>query len=237
MTQSVSPFTNPIPPGSGGPAPRTKDLEGCLVAYAPLRIDLDQPGYKNGPAADRVTADVYLLETANGAPIAIGGNDEGAPHTHTIVGPAKFPACWINSSQIVNALAPGRQALVGQFVLCRVQRGTQGNRPWLAMAVSGTPDEAKAIGIWSQIQLGALRYNEPQPIAGVPQAPAQGVVQYAPPPQAAPPATPAPQVDAYQQWLATQQPATPPPPVGWQPAAWASLTDAQRAQVLASIGQ
>lgn len=243
--QPNNPFTSPAPPGGGGPAPRPRDLVGCLVAYSPTAfIAAGAPGNTTGVGGsgprDRVTADLVLLETPNGA-VAFGGSPEWeqqpTPHSHTVMAPARFTGVWVTNQTIVNnALAPGGQPLVGHMVLGRVVRSEVGQRPFNLMKVDGTPDMDKAIALWSQIQMGALPYNQPVAIAGVAQPPPPGSVSYGAP------APPAPQ-DAFAAWQAQQAaklapaptPAVPPAPAGWSPQVWGGLSDDQRAQVLATI--
>jgi hypothetical protein len=242
--QPNHPFTSPIAPGGGEAAPRPRDMQGCLVAYSPKLITLaGAPGNTTGVGGsdprDRVTTDLYLLESP--APVIFGGSPEyerdPKPHTHSVMGPAKFSSVWVSNSNIVRALAPGGQVLAGHMVLGRIVRSDIGNKPFNLVDVAGTPDMDRAIGIWSQLQMGALHYNEPTPLPGYAPvaAPAQQV-NYAPP-AAAPPVA-----DPFQQWLATQaaaavpQPADVPPP-GWTAAGWASLSADQKAQVRAVVNQ
>lgn len=246
MQPNTNPFTSPAAPGGGDPAPRPRDLAGCLVAYSPrIFTPAGAPGNTEGvggaPPRDRVTTDLIILETPNG-PIMFGGSPEyeakPTPHTHRVAGPARFSGAWVSNSNIVKALAPGGQPLVGQMVLGRIERSEIGNRPFNIVDVAGTPDMDKAIYLWSQIQMGALPYNEPVPLNGVAPAPANSVQygapaapppmppaqhplqQYAPqiapnsfPPPATPPAQ-APVDPAYAAWLAAQQQSAPvaPPP-------------------------
>jgi hypothetical protein len=212
-------------------------MDGCLVAYRPTRFDANQPGISpNAPLADRVTADIYILETPGGQRLQIGGSEGNAtnparPHSHTVAAPAKFDGVWINSQEIVRACAPNGQLVTTGLVLGRIERGTQGNRPWRLIAVSNTPDEARAIAVWTAIMAGQAAWNEPVPLHAPPAAP---VVYYTPP---APAATPDPQAQ-FQAWLAAQQPAAPampPAPAGWTQAAWEGLQPAQRDQVMAFL--
>jgi hypothetical protein len=268
MQSGQNPFTNPDAPGGGEKAPRPRDMVGALVAYSPrIFTPAGAPGNTTGVGKseprDRVTADLIILETP--APIMFGGSpewDQGPkPHTHTVTGPARFTGVWVSNGNIVKALAPGGQPLVGAMVLGRIERSTQGQLPFNLVAVVGTPDMDKAVQIYSALNLGQLAYNEPQLIAGgayaVP-APAN-TVSYAPPV-----AAPQPVVDpAYAAWQAQQAaqaagmaavqagfpgaqvipgypvappaPVAPPPPVGWTQAGWDGLSPEQKAQVQASL--
>lgn len=196
---SGNPFTNPDAPGGSGPAPRVSDLEGCLVAFSPTRFTAagtedNLTGYQGAPPNDRVTTNVLVLQTPRG-PVPIGGTpetDASKPHTHTFVGPAKFSGIWVNNSNIVKALAPGGQPLVGAMILGRIVRSDVGRRPWNLVSVEGTPDMALAVQIHTQLAMGAIQYNEPQPIGGG-FAAAPNTVQYAPVPSPyPPPQTPSP---------------------------------------------
>jgi len=224
--QPGNPFLAPPPPGVTGPAPRIKDLDGCLVAFQATRFDANQPGYgKDAPPADRVTATIYLLETRNLAPLQIGGSEAmGRPHSHTTVGPAKFEGVWIQQTEIVKALAPGGQLAQGLMV-GRIAKGTQGNRPWLLMDVTGTPDLQKAIDIWTRLMAGAIAYTEPTPLPGFAPAPPASVsygpqqgmaahqqlqAPYGAATSPLPPATQPVQDPAYAAFLAAQQAATMP---------------------------
>ncbi len=241
MTQSQpNPFTSPDAPGGGEKAPRPRDMQGCLVAYSPrVFTPAGAPGNQTGVGGseprDRVTADLYILQTPQA--VVFGGSPEyerdPKPHTHTVAGPARFTGVWVSNENIVRALAPGGQVLQGQMVLGRIVRSDIGNRPFNLMSVADTPDMAIALDIWGKLQLGALHYNEAQPLAGVP-APVNSV-SYSAPTAATMPAQPG-QADAFAAWLAAQQPATPalPMPNGWQASAWATLTDDQKRQVIAA---
>ena len=259
----TNPFSSPAAPGAGAPAPRPRDLEGCLVAYAPrVFTPAGAPGNTTGVGKsdprDRVTTDVYLLESLPGRPVLFGGSPDyeadPKPHTHSITGPARWSGAWVSNTNIVKALAPDGHPLVGQMVLGRIARSEVGNKPFNLVDVAGTPDMDKAIAIWSALQMGGATYNEPVPLAGAPVPAPANSVTYAPnpnPPQptawTVPPT--APPVDpAYAAWLATQAAATPvpqppaapagPPPhllaQGWTATSWATLTPQQQAQVLAA---
>jgi hypothetical protein len=264
------PFTSPIAPGGGEKAPRPRDMVGCLVAYAPKLFTLaGAPGNTEGvggsPARDRVTADLFILETPNG-PITFGGSPEyerdPKPHTHTVHGPARFSGVWVSNSNIVKALAPNGQVLAGAMVLGVIERSTVGNLPFNLVDVAGTPAMARAIDIWSRLQVpgSGTVYNDPIPLPGVAAAAPANTVQYGSPnayptvvggPAIAqpPPAAPVAPVDpAYVAWPASQQaaqvaPVAPPggplqPPAhlvaqGWTAATWATLSPQQQATVIA----
>lgn len=252
----TNPFSSPAAPGAGAPAPRPRDLEGCLVAYAPrVFTPAGAPGNTTGVGKseprDRVTTDVYLLESIPGRPVLFGGSPDyeadPKPHTHSITGPARWSGAWVSNSNIVKALAPDGHPLVGQMVLGRIARSEIGNKPFNLVDVAGTPDMDKAIAIWSALQMGGAVYNEPIPLAGAPVPAPPNSVTYAPSPTpAAPPVDP-----AYAAWLQSQAgaatvpqpPAAPPAPpaldprlqaAGWTLQSWATLTPAQQAQVLAA---
>lgn len=213
----TNPFSNPIAPGAPDPAPRPRDLVGCLVAYSPREFTkAGAPGNEKGVGGsdprDRVTADLILLETPGGAPIAFGGMPEWEqdprPHYLQVAGPAKFDGCWVSNQTIVTALAPGGQPLVGQLILGRIERSDFGRKPFNLVAVAGTPLMDRAIQIYTALAAGAMQYNTPQPIpsapvpqkatapAGAPMPPANSVnYGYAPspvPPAAGVPLPPAP---------------------------------------------
>jgi hypothetical protein len=244
-----SPFTSPSAPGAGSVAPRAQELDGCLVAFSPTQFTAagtgdNLTGYQGAPPRDRITTAVYLLETANGGPIVFGGTpdtDPNKPHTHMVNAPARFSGVWLSNSNIVAALAPGGQPLVGAMVLGRIRRSEVGRKPWNLVAVDGTPDMDRAIQIWSALQLGSLTYNEPTPLH--PAAPANTVQYgYAPSPVPPQPAawTTAPPV------AGVPMPPVPQPPMpptklpltsalqvmGWTQAAWDGLTLEQQNQVV-----
>lgn len=206
----TSPFSHPDAPGGGEKGPRPRDMVGALVAYSPRLFTAagapgNTTGVGNSQPRDRVTADLYILQSPTD--ILYGGSPEydqdPKPHTHLVRGPARFMGLWISNSNIVKALAPNNQPLTGQMVLGRIVRSEIGQRPFNLQSVDGTPDLNLAIDIWSRLQMGALQYTEPMalnpravPPAGSvsyasPQAPAP---QYAPPAAAQPayPATAAP---------------------------------------------
>lgn len=253
MTQA-NPFTAPAAPGGGDKAPRPRDMVGSLVAYSPrIYTPAGAPGNTTGVGGsdprDRVTADLVILWTPG--PVFFGGSPEWEkdPKPHTLIlqqGPARFTGVWVSSSNIVKALAPGGQPLIGRMILGRIERSTVGNLPFNLVAVDGTQDHAKAVDIWSRIQMNALPFVEPQPIAGgAPVAPNSVSYapqpEYAPPPPAGPPPAGPPAMDSYSAFLAQQAgqqqvaaavPQIPPPPPNWDPAVWANLPDYARAQVL-----
>lgn len=243
-----SPFSNPAPPGAAGVAPKIYELAGCLVAFSPTALTKagegdNTTGFGKDAPRDRITTNIFLLETPNGQPITIGRNDPTAAPTDLVAAPARFTGVWMSADNIVRALAPGGQPLVGAMILGRVVRSEVGNKPWNLMSVEGTPDMDRAIAIWSALQMGQP-YNEPQPIN--PPAPANTVQYGAPAPQYAPSPTP-PQPTA---WAVPPVPQPPAPPVpqppqppavpahlqalGWTPPAWFGLTADQQAQVLAA---
>lgn len=236
---TANPFTSPGTPGSSAPAPRPRDLQGCIVAYAPIEFTpAGAPGNTQGlggqPPRDRVTADLYLLATPGNVPISFGGSPEyeADPRAHTlnVMAPAKFTGVWVGNSNIVRyALAPGGVIARGTMVLGRVERSDIGNRPFNLVKLDGTPEMDRAILVWSQIQMGQLQFFVPTQIPGAPAyaGPAQR-------PQGQPymtaPATLAPY--ASQQTVAA--PVLSPPP-GWTEQGWATLTTDQRAQVWAAV--
>lgn len=188
-----SPFTNPIAPGAPDPAPRPRDLEGCLVAYSPTGFTAagaegNTTGVGTSEPRDRVTTDLLILDVPRvprGAHqptpgvVAFGGSPDWdqkpTPHYLQVAAPARFEGAWVSNGNIVRALAPGRQPLVGQMVLGRIVRSDVGQRPFNLVAVAGTPDEQLALQIWQQIntvnpQTGQpmLALNTAQPIPGAP---------------------------------------------------------------------
>ncbi len=203
-----NPFHNPTAPGAPDPAPRPRDLLGCLVAYTcreftPAGAPGNTEGYEGDDPRDRVTVDILLLETPNG-PIAFGGNPETRikpkPHYLTIAGPAHFEGAWISNSTIVKALKDN----IGKMMLGRLVESEFGRRPINLMSVEGTPDMEKALSIYNALSFGQIQYNQPMPIPGTPDprqqaqaAPAQPQYAQPPmPPQYAPgPVAPQPQYD------------------------------------------
>jgi hypothetical protein len=192
-----NPFHNPTAPGAPDPAPRPRDLLGCLVAYTcreftPAGAPGNTEGYEGDDPRDRVTVDILLLETPNG-PIAFGGNPETRikpkPHYLTVAGPAHFEGAWISNSTIVKALKDN----IGKMMLGRLVESEFGRRPINLMSVEGTPDMEKALSIYNALSFGQIQYNRPMPIPGAPDprqqaqaAPAQPPMppQYAPSPVA-----------------------------------------------------
>ncbi len=177
----TNPFSSPVAPGAPEPAPRPRDLLGCLVAYAPREFTAagapgNTEGYKGGKPRDRVTADLIVLETPRG-PVAFGGFPEvdGEPRAHhlTVLGPARFDGVWVNNETIVTALTKKDSAgdtipKAGELMLGRVVRSDFGNKPFNLQSVDGTPDMNLAIDIYNRLSMGQLQYNAPQPIPGVP---------------------------------------------------------------------
>lgn len=230
-----SPFTNPAAPGVAGVAPKIYELAGCLVAFSPTALTPagvgdNKTGYGKDEPRDRITTSIYVLETPGNQPITIGRTEPASAPTHTMVAPARFSGVWMSAQNIVAALAPGGQVLVGAMILGRVVKSEVGNKPWNLVAVEGTPDMDVAVRIWSAIQMGQLTYTEPTPLAPLA---APNTVQYG---------APAAQI---QQWTVPQPPVPQPPaapPVlpphlvamGWTPQSWAGLTPEQQGQVLAA---
>lgn len=203
-------FVSPGAPGAGGQSPKVYELDGCLVAFSPTQFTAagtgdNLTGYgKDGPR-DRVTTNIFLLETPNGQPLYFGRTEPHTQPTHVVQAPARFSGAWVSSQNIVKALAPGGQPLVGAMVLGRIQRSDVGQRPWNLVAVDGTPDMDRAIQLWSALSMGAAHYNEPQPL-GPPQVPVPAnSVQYG---GYAPSPVP-PQPTA---WMGQQPPQMPPSP-------------------------
>lgn len=240
-----SPFTSPAAPGVAGVAPKIYELAGCLVAFSPTQFTRagegdNKTGYGKDEPRDRITTNIFVLETPAGQPVAIGRTDPTSAPTHMMTGPARFQGVWMSSQNIVAALAPGGQALVGAMILGRVVRSEVGNKPWNLQAVDGTQDMDRAIAIWSALQLGQLAYNEPTPLNPVA---APNVVQYGAPMGNgyAPSPTP-PQPTAWAVPPVAQPPMPPQPPavpahlaaLGWNAQSWAGLTPEQQGQVLAA---
>lgn len=226
----ANPFTTPTAPGAGTLSPKIYDLEGALVAMSPTAFTAagtgdNLTGFEGAPPRDRVTTNVFVLETRGNAPLTFGGDKtKGKPDTHTVAGPARFSGVWLSNQNIVVALAPGGQPQVGALILGRIVRSEVGRRPWNLVAVDGTSDMDRALQIWNALTTNQLAYNEPQPIPGmVPQQAPANSVQYVAPaqpgsafsPYAAPqqgyaapyqPPAPQPSVDpAYAAWQAQQQ--------------------------------
>jgi len=212
-----NPFHNPTAPGAPDPAPRPRDLLGCLVAYTcreftPAGAPGNTEGYEGDDPRDRVTVDILLLETPNG-PIAFGGNPETRikpkPHYLTVAGPAHFEGAWISNSTIVKALKDN----IGKMMLGRLVESEFGRRPINLMSVEGTPDMEKALSIYNALSFGKIQYNQPMPIPGAPD-PRQAAA-------AAAFSNPvAPQVNYAQPPMPPAQPQYAPNPVAPQPTAW-----------------
>ena len=229
----TNPFSSPVAPGAPEPAPRPRDLLGCLVAYAPREFTAagapgNTEGYDGGEPRDRVTADLIVLEVASlprdayqpvAGTVLFGGFPEvdakPRPHHISVMGPARFDGCWIQNSTIVTALTKKDSAgntipKAGELMLGRVVRSDFGRKPFNLQSVEGTPDMNLAIDIYNRLSMGQLQYNTPQPIPGVP-VPQRGTLPPPMPPAPAwttpsPPAPPTSVVDpAYAAWQAAQQ--------------------------------
>src|ERR1700749_13623 len=100
----TNPFSNPSAPGAPDPAPRPRDLVGCLVAYSPRSLTkAGEPGNEKGVGG---SAPPERVES--------GGSREWMaepkPHYLAVVGPARFDGVWVSNENIVRfALAPGQQ--------------------------------------------------------------------------------------------------------------------------------
>ena len=177
----TNPFSSPAAPGAPDPAPRPRDLVGCLVAYSPREFTAaGAPGNEKGvgeganasPPRDRVTADLIVLSTPGDQMIPFGGSPEWerkpTPHYLQVGGPARFDGVWVNNQTIVKALAPGGQPLLGQLILGVIERSTFGNMPFNLVAVDGTPNMTRAIEIYTALAAGAMQYRQVMPIPGAP---------------------------------------------------------------------
>lgn len=260
-------FIAPPPPGAQL-APKIYFLEGCLVALNPVRFtkagtEDNLTGFGKDDPKDRVTVDIYLLETPGGQPIAFGGEQDNGgrlvkPNTHTVTGPARFMGVWLNNGNIVRAVAPGGVLRTDGMLLGRIVRSDVGGRPWNLADVTGTPDFDRAVAAWTQAASGN-RWVEPNPIptqqyvpptqqayapSPVPPAPTAWAGQY-PTQQQMAPAGPPPGYGApaeqIQQWAgappAAPAPQGPPAPPGWNPTTWANMPPEAQQQVLSSIEQ
>lgn len=245
-----SPFTSPAAPGVAGVAPKIYELAGCLVAFSPTALTKagegdNKTGYGKDEPRDRITTNIFVLETPGGQPVSIGRTEPTSAPTHMMTGPARFQGVWMSSQNIVAALAPGGQPLVGAMILGRIVRSDVGNKPWNLVAVDGTPDMDRAIQIWSALQIpnSGVTYNEPTPLNPT-VAPPANVVQYGYAPSSTPPqptawtVPPVPQPPVPQP-IVVQPPSTPALPphlaaLGWTLQSWAGLTSEQQGQVLAA---
>lgn len=205
-------FVSPGAPGSGGDGnPKIYELDGCLVAFSPTQFTAagtgdNLTGFGKDAPRDRITTGIIVLETPGNAPITIGRSEPNGTPTHVMTAPARFSGVWMSSQNIVKALAPGGQPLIGAMVLGRIQRSEVGQRPWNLVAVDGTPDMDRAIQLWSALSMGAMQYNDPQPLA--PPAPPNSA-QYGPPampPQGYAPSPVPPQPTA---WMGQHPPQMP----------------------------
>lgn len=224
----TNPFSSPAAPGAPEPAPRPRDLVGCLVAYSPRAFTPagapgNDKGVGNSEPRNRVTADLIVLDTPRG-PIAFGGSPEWEqdpkPHYLAVAGPAKFDGVWISNQTIVNALAPNGQPLLGQLVLGVIERSTFGQKPFNLVAVDGTPAMEKAIDIYNRLSMGAAQYNTPQPIPGAPVPQGRNAPTGAPMPPANSVSygyAPSPVPQAPTAWMGQQPPAPVMPPVPQAP--------------------
>jgi hypothetical protein len=240
MGQPHNPFTSPAGVGEARePNPRPRDLEGCLVAYAPKEFTpAGAPGNEKGVGGsdprDRVTADLIVLEVPN-APrgpfqpyagmIAYGGSPDyekdPVPHYLAVAAPARFESVWVSNSNMVRfALAPGKQPKVGELILGRIVRSDIGNKPFNLERVDGTPDMDKAVAIYTALQLGQATFTSPQPIPG---APIPVKAQAAPTAPAMPPGSvnygfaPSPMPPTPTAWMGSAPPAPPTPPTAPAP--------------------
>ncbi len=262
-----NPFTSPAPPGAPDPAPRPRDLSGCLVAYAPkIFTPAGAPGNDKGlgksEPRDRVTADLIVLEIPQGireqfqtAPglVLFGGSpdweQDPKPHYLSVAAPARFENVWIGNTNMVRfALAPGGVITPGQLVLGRIVRSTFGQKPFNLESVDGTPDMDKAVAIYTALQLGQATFATPQPIPGAPVPQRANSVTTAGP--AMPPGSvnygyaPSPTPPAPTAWMGAQPPQLPAPtapptrPTPQQDPAYAAyLAQQQQAQAVANVAQ
>jgi hypothetical protein len=251
------PFQDPR--GGGGIWPAKPELLGRLVAFVVKGYNPDAK-MQDGTPAPEIECDLFVLD---GGPLEFGGKypitgDHTPPHL-VIQTPCVFVGARYSGVNFVNAL---KDKIGGGPVIGVVERSTFGRKPYnitKEQTGPGSPKRQLAGQFWSSMMLGEWTPPEATPIPGrgapIPGANpyAQPQVQPAPvaPPAAVPAVDPAyaaylaaqqapaaaPPVDpAYAAWLATQgQPAAPAPvaiPAGYEPI-WHTLTDAQRATVLA----
>ena len=223
----ADPFNDPS--GGGAAGPHLRNLDGCTVIVKPNRVD-ESAQFKG---QSRPTA-YYDLVVVDGGTRTFGENlDTGSPATHRFTAPAYFRNVMGGSVAVVDICRNNP----GGLVVGVVQRGTQGNRPWLVtkthVDVNGNdrPDgdarRARAREQWWRVESGELKVTVPELLAPAPGAPAQAYVNYA---NAS--ANPAGQPQYQPQPASAQQPVSSapvagpgalPPPPGWDAQSWANF--------------
>lgn len=223
-------------PSRGGElSPKIRHMVNRTVIIEPLRIDetakgMPQPG-KEAEVRPCLYAHVTIVPGGidkSGAPLGpvefgdeIKGGRQTRPNTHVVNAPYRVTNLMINNTWIVQACRDALPPFGNGLMLGVIERGTQGNEPFLLTKVaehvdgSERPDAAQRLAaakqLWAQIKAGQFTNPTPtqlQPVAG--SAYAQPAPAYQQPPQYAAPTQYAPAPQGY--------PATPAYPVPAQPA-------------------
>jgi hypothetical protein len=231
---TASQFADPAT--GGGSAVRIRHLEGRTCIFVPTGYNPSAQGMNpTDPPRPAITCDVLVLD---GGEMFFGDNIQThTPYTQKVATPYYVAGMLTSNSEIVRALTPsvGREIVLG-----RVVRGQRGNKPYLIERLEATdPRRELAAQVWTARTLGTFVNPTPEQLgvpAGQPaqqQVPAQG---YAYPQAGATPQTYGQPSQAPNVHVPQGQPALQTPP-GWNPEAWASLPDAQRAAILAAQQQ
>jgi hypothetical protein len=244
----ADPFSDPS--GGGAAGPHLRNLDGCTVIVKPNRVD-ESAQFKG---QSRPTA-YYDMVVVDGGTRTFGENlDTGSPATHRFTAPAYFRNVMGGSVAVVDICRNNP----GGLVVGVVQRGTQGNRPWLVtkthVDVNGNdrPDgdarRAAARDLWFRIQSGEVGVTTPELLAPGTGAPAQAYVNYANA-SAHPAGQPQPALQypgqpvVYQPASAQQPvssapvagPAELPPPPGWDAQSWGNFPPEAKAGIWQQI--
>lgn len=191
--------------GGGELSPKIRHMVGRTVIIEPLRIDenakgMAQPG-KEAEMRPCLYAHVTIVPGGldkNGQPLGpIEFGDEWAGgrqkhgNTHQVPAPYRCTNQMINNTWIVNACRDALPPLGNGLMLGVIERGTQGNEPYLLTKVdqfvdgSDRPDGAQrraaAWQLWQAIKAGQFANPVPTPLAPTPgSAYAQQSYQQAP---------------------------------------------------------
>lgn len=181
-------------PSRGGElSPKIRHMVNRTVIIEPLRIDetakgMPQPG-KEAEVRPCLYAHVTIVPGGidkSGAPLGliefgdeIKGGRQTRPNTHAVQAPYRVTNLMINNTWIVQACRDALPPFGNGLMLGVVERGTQGNEPFLLTKVaehvdgSERPDAAQRLAaakaLWAQIKAGQFANPTPtqlQPVAG-----------------------------------------------------------------------
>ncbi len=163
-----APIPTFVDPRGGAAFPKWFEVSGRLVGLVTtdFRVGVEKFMGKPGEIADEADFDLYVLDGA--WPLRYGALFDGTrPATHAVNGPAMFPGCSTQNSNIVKTLRRiwnGQPS--GQMILGVIEQSEIGGKPWNVEAlVPGDPRRALAAQIFGGIAAGTLQWATPAELA------------------------------------------------------------------------